>query len=132
MKIVAVIAVAIVGVIHVAIAIAEMFFWETPFIYERLGFTPDIAHQVAPIVKNAGLYNAFIAAGLFWGAFNENRSIRLFFLVCVVVAGIYGAVTLRPTTLVLQTLPAAIALILVWLDSRSNSIQAVKRYFVQS
>jgi len=120
MKIVAIIAVAIVGVTHVAIAMVEMFFWETPFIYERLGFTASIAHQVAPIVNNAGLYNAFIAAGLFWGAFNENRSIRLFFLVCVIVAGIYGAVTLRPTTLVLQTLPAAIALILVWLHSRSK------------
>jgi len=120
MKIVAIIAVAIVGVTHVAIAMVEMFFWETPFIYERLGFTVNIAHQVAPIVNNAGLYNAFIAAGLFWGAFNQNRSIRLFFLVCVIVAGIYGAVTLRPTTLVLQTLPAAIALILVWLHSRSK------------
>ncbi len=115
MKTVTTIAVAIVGVIHVAIAMVEMFFWETPFIYERLGFIPDIAHQVSPIVNNAGLYNAFIAAGLFWGAFNPNRSIRLFFSVCVIVAGLYGAVTLSPTTLLLQTLPATIALILVWL-----------------
>lgn len=114
------IAVAIVGVIHVVIAIVEMFFWETPLIYKGLGFIADIAHQVAPIVNNAGLYNAFIASGLFWGAFNQDSSIRLFFLVCVIVAGIYGAVTLRPTTLVLQTLPAAIALILVWLHSRSK------------
>ncbi|MEH1941476.1 MAG: DUF1304 domain-containing protein [Nostoc sp.] len=121
MKTVTTIAVAIVAVIHVAIAMVEMFFWETPFIYERLRFTPDIAHQVAPIVNNAGLYNAFIAAGLFWGAFNQNRSIRLFFSVCVIVAGLYGAVTLSPTTLLLQTLPATIALILVWLaHSRSK------------
>jgi putative membrane protein len=114
MKTVTTIPVAIVGVIHVAIAMVEMFFWETPFIYARLRFTPDIAHQVAPIVNNAGLYNAFMAAGLLWGAFNQNRSIRLFFLVCVIVAGLYGAVTLKPTTLVLQTLPATIALIFVW------------------
>lgn len=114
MKTVTTIAVAIVGVIHVAIAMVEMFFWETPFIYERLGFTPNIAHQVTPIVNNAGLYNAFLAAGLLWGAFNQNRSIQLFFLVCIIVAGLYGAVTLKPTTLKLQTLPATIAIILVW------------------
>lgn len=121
MKIVSTIAVAIVGVIHIAISIVEMFFWKTPFVYERLEFTADIASQVAPIVKNAGLYNAFIAAGLLWGAFNQNRSIRFFFLVCVVIAGLYGAVTLKPTTLLLQTLPATIALIFVWLEhSRSK------------
>ncbi|MBD2243475.1 DUF1304 domain-containing protein [Nostoc sp. FACHB-888] len=121
MKTTATIAVAIIGFIHVAIAMVEMFFWQTSLIYERLGFNADIAHQVAPIVNNAGLYNAFIAAGLLWGAFNQNRAIRLFFLVCVIVAGVYGAVTLKPTTLVLQTLPATIALILIWLaHSRSK------------
>lgn len=122
MKTTTTIAVAIVGVIHVAIAMVEMFFWETAFIYERLGFTADIAHKVAPIVNNAGLYNAFLAAGLLWGAFNQNRSIRLFFLVCIIVAGLYGAITLSPTTLLLQTLPATIALILVWLAYSSSKL----------
>lgn len=109
------IAVAMVGIVHVAIAVVEMFFWKIPAIYERLGFTADIASQVAPIVSNAGLYNAFIAAGLFWGAFSQQASIQVFFLVCVVIAGLYGAATLKPTTLVLQSFPATVALILVWL-----------------
>ncbi|HLO51441.1 MAG TPA: DUF1304 domain-containing protein [Kamptonema sp.] len=116
MKTISTIAVSIVGILHIVISMVEMFFWQTPLVYQRLGFTADIASQVAPIVNNAGLYNAFIAAGLLWGAFNQNRSIRLFFLICVVIAGLYGAVTLKPTTLLLQTLPAAIALIIIWLS----------------
>ncbi|MCY7323047.1 MAG: DUF1304 domain-containing protein [Phormidesmis sp. CAN_BIN36] len=115
MQTASIIAVAVVGFIHVVIAVVEMFFWRVPTVYERLGFTADIASQVAPIVSNAGLYNAFIAAGLFWGAFSQQASIQVFFLVCVVIAGLYGAATLRPTTLVLQSFPAIVALILVWL-----------------
>ncbi|MEC4984496.1 MAG: DUF1304 domain-containing protein [Oscillatoria sp. PMC 1068.18] len=105
-----------VAIIHVAIAIVEIFFWQQPFVYERLGFTHKIAQIVAPIVANAGLYNSFIAAGLVWGAFAKNNaiSIRVFFLVCVIVAGIFGAFTLKPTTLALQTIPAFLALVLVW------------------
>jgi putative membrane protein len=114
---VATIAVVFVAVVHIIISIVEIFLWEKPPVYERLGFTADVARQVTPIVRNAGLYNSFIAAGLIWGAFTKSDplSIRVFFLVCVVIAGIFGALTLKRTTLVLQTLPASIALILVWL-----------------
>ena len=56
--------VLVVAVIHVVIAIVEMFFWKNPLVYQRLNFTTDVANQVAPIVQNAGLYNGFIAAGL--------------------------------------------------------------------
>jgi len=122
MQIISNIVTAIVGVIHVAISIVEMFFWQTPTIYERLGFTNEVARQVSPIVNNAGLYNSFIAAGLFWGAINQNRSVRLFFLVCVVIAGLYGAVTLKPTTLLLQTLPAVVALIFIWLAHSQSKL----------
>lgn len=115
MQTASIIAVAVVGFIHTVIAVVEMFFWRIPTVYERLGFTADIASQVAPIVSNAGLYNAFIAAGLFWGAFSQQASIQVFFLVCVAIAGLYGAATLKPTTLVLQSFPATVALILVWL-----------------
>ncbi|MGF1934015.1 MAG: DUF1304 domain-containing protein [Nostoc sp. ChiQUE02] len=117
MQIVATIAIAFVAFIHIVISVVEMFLWKNPVVHQRLGFTADIASQVAPIVKNAGLYNGFIAAGLIWGAFTKSDvlSIRVFFLVCVVIAGIFGALTLKRTTLVLQTLPASIALIFVWL-----------------
>jgi putative membrane protein len=117
MQIIATIAVVFVAVIHIVISVVEMFLWEKPSVHQRLGFTADVAGQVAPIVRNAGLYNSFIAAGLIWGAFtqSDSLSVRGFFLVCVVIAGIFGALTLKRTTLVLQTLPASIALILVWL-----------------
>lgn len=117
MKIIATIGVAVVAVIHIAISVVEIFFWKTPLIHQRLDFTTELADKVYPIVQNAGLYNSFIAAGLIWGAFakSDTLPIRVFFLVCVVIAGIFGALTLKGTTLVLQTLPASVALICVWL-----------------
>lgn len=122
MQIVATIAVAFIAFIHIVISVVEMFLWKNPVVHQRLGFTADVASQVAPIVKNAGLYNGFIAAGLIWGAFTKSDVllIRVFFLVCVVIAGIFGALTLKRTTLVLQTLPASIALIFVWLAFVQN------------
>jgi putative membrane protein len=102
----------------VVISVVEMFFWNNPYLYGRLEFTSEQAKTVAPIVANAGLYNGFIAAGLIWGllAREAGLSIKVFFLLCVIVAGIVGAVTLKPTTLVLQTLPAFVALVGVWIS----------------
>lgn len=68
-------------------------------------------------MANAGLYNGFLAAGLIWGLLSDSGGprIEVFFLVCVVIAGVFGAVTLKRTTLVLQTLPGALALVAVWI-----------------
>ncbi|WP_334977366.1 DUF1304 domain-containing protein [Nostoc sp.] len=109
--------VLIVAAVHIAISVVEIFFWENPLVYQKLDFTAEIASKVTPIVQNAGLYNSFIAAGLIWRAFAKSNSleIRIFFLVCVIIAGVFGALTLKWTTLVLQTLPAFVALALVWL-----------------
>jgi putative membrane protein len=117
--------VMIVALIHIAISVVEMFFWETPIIYERLGFTAEVAHQVAAIVQNAGLYNSFIAAGLLWGVFARDRpsQIRVFFLICVLVAGVFGAMTLSSNTLVLQALPALLALILVSVTGKKSNLK---------
>ncbi|MEH2082156.1 MAG: DUF1304 domain-containing protein [Nostoc sp.] len=117
MSIMSTISVLIIAAIHIAISVAEIFLWENPLVYQRLDFTAEIASKVAPIVQNAGLYNSFIAAGLIWGTFAKSNSleIRVFFLVCVIIAGVFGALTLKWTTLVLQTLPAFVALAVVWL-----------------
>jgi putative membrane protein len=123
MQIVATIAVAVVAAIHITISVVEMFFWKNPLIYQRLDFTAELASKVYPIVQNAGLYNSFIAAGLIWGAFAKEKPIRVFFLVCVVIAGIFGALTLKWTTLILQSLPASAALILVWLAHSRFKLQ---------
>jgi putative membrane protein len=113
----AIAAVLTVALLHGVIAIVEMFFWKRPRVYTRLkqfGFTQDEANKVAPIVANAGLYNGFMAAGLVWSVVASSQQSAFFFLACVALAGVYGAATLRRTTLVLQTVPAALAALAVW------------------
>jgi putative membrane protein len=117
MPLIADIAVLFVAALHVAIGSVEMFLWQRPKVYSRLeqfGFTQTEASKVAPIVANAGLYNLFVAAGLAWSVATKNPTSSLFFLGFVAIAGIYGAATLKRSTLVLQTLPAALAVLAVW------------------
>lgn len=106
-------AVGFVAVIHIAIALAELFFWEK--IYARINFPPEAVGPVKPIVQNAGLYNSFIAAGLIWDLLTATVALQIsiFFLICVAIAGVFGAFTLSRNTLWLQTAPATIALALV-------------------
>src|SRR5947209_8996824 len=116
----AVILLVVTAVAHLGFMAIEMFPWNRPFVFElvKLGFSLCIENETvaAPIVHNAGLYNAFIAAGLIWGisAGAHAFHLRLFFLSCAFVAGCFGAVTLTPKTLLLQTLPAAAATIAVY------------------
>jgi putative membrane protein len=109
---VAILLVSLVALIHIAIAIAEISLWNLPQFHSRLDFSAEQAKKAAPIVANAGLYNSFLAAGLIWGLLSTVASsqIQMFFLICVAVAGVFGAVTLKPTTLLIQTFPAALAL----------------------
>lgn len=109
-------AVAIVGIIHIAIGITEIFLWLQPKRYQKFGFDEKTAEKVYPIVKNAGLYNEFIAAGLCWAAFTNSDpfSLRVFFLICVIVAGIFGGITLKSwKAFIMQTVLGAFALVLV-------------------
>ena len=113
--------VGLTAAIHVAISVVEMFLWTRPEVYRRLelGLDQDQARAIKPIVQNVGLYNAFLVAGLIWGLFAGQMAfpIRVFFLSCVIIAGIFGALTLKKsTTLVLQSLPATIALVLTYLS----------------
>ena len=122
--------VAIVALVHIILFVVEIFLWKEPFIHGRLGFTLEEAIKVAPIVANAGLYNGFLAAGLIWGLVSGKTgdAIKVFFLVCVIIAGIFGAATLTRTPLLIQTAPGAIALFLVGI---SNS-QAKKHLGAQA
>src|SRR5262245_43429882 len=116
MSMIANVLVAIVAGLHVLISLIEMLLWNKAVVHERLAFTGSEARKVAPIVANAGLYNAFIAAGLLFSLLSgDNTSLKIFFLACVMIAGIFGAVTLKWTTLVLQTIPAMAALLMVLL-----------------
>ncbi len=124
---------AITSLIHIILCVVEMFFWKEPIIHQRLGFTLEEAIKVAPIVANAGLYNGVLAAGLIWGLISGKTgdAIKVFFLACVIIAGIFGAATLTRTPLLIQTAPGAIALFLVliskWRNSGNQQYQAVSK-----
>ena len=114
---------AITSLIHIILCVVEIFFWKEPVIHQRLGFPLEEALKVAPIVANAGLYNGFLAAGLIWGLISGKTgdAIKIFFLACVIIAGIFGAATLTRTPLLIQTAPGAIALSLLWISkSQAN------------
>jgi len=104
--------------VHLAIAIVEMLLWNTRFaasMHRELGLSEDEANKVAPIVANAGLYNAFLAVGLIWGYSTNTVEIIRLFVICVIVAGIFGFLTLRSwKPLAIQSVPGAIALLFVW------------------
>ena len=103
--------VLLVAVEHIAFMVLEMFFWTKPLGRRVFGLTPELATASAVLAKNQGLYNGFLAAGLIWGCFSGERVLIVFLLVCVVVAGVYGAVTVKRSILFVQALPAATALL---------------------
>ncbi|GAA5508039.1 DUF1304 domain-containing protein [Novipirellula caenicola] len=120
MQTIAELAVGAVAAIQFLIAGIELFLWKNERVYTRLkslNLSEDEAKKIAPIVANAGLYNAFIGAGLVWGLRSSEceTSLKLFFLACVATAGIFGAATLSKNTLFLQTLPALVAGGLTWI-----------------
>ena len=118
--VVAAIMVFLVAALHVYILVLEMFLWRTPRGLRSFGMTQEVADSSAKLAANQGLYNGFLAAGLLWGLFGygvvPGRATLTFFLACVVVAGLYGGATLNRRIVLIQPLPAAIALILVWLS----------------
>lgn len=109
------IAVAIVALIHLYILVLEMFLWQKPVVLRAFGITKEFAAASKVLAANQGLYNGFLAAGLIWGLFSGEIQVQRFFLGCVLVAGVYGAMTANIRILWIQALPALIALILLGL-----------------
>jgi putative membrane protein len=109
------IAVALVALLHLYFLVLEMFFWEKPLGLRVFGLTPEFAKASRALAANQGLYNGFIVAGLVWGLSlgSAGDSIKIFFLGCVVVAGVFGALTANRRILWVQALPGAVALALV-------------------
>jgi putative membrane protein len=118
MPLAATIVVALIGCIQAYILILEMFLWDKSIGLQAFNQTPEAAAATKVLAGNQGLYNGFLAAGLFWGASlgPAGYSIRIFFLSCVLIAGIYGAATAVRKTLLIQSLPALIGLALVLLS----------------
>jgi putative membrane protein len=120
MKLVANFFIFIVAVSHVGILVLEMFFWNHPIGQKIFSMTPEVAETSAVLAMNQGLYNGFLAAGLFWGLLINRLDIKVFFLCCVIIAGIFGGLTAKTRILFTQGLPALIALILVLMSSRNT------------
>ncbi|HKH43184.1 MAG TPA: DUF1304 domain-containing protein [Thermoanaerobaculia bacterium] len=117
MGIAANVAVGLVAALHVYFLVLEMFFWKKPLGRRVFGLTREMAEATAALAANQGLYNGFLAAGLLWGLSlgPDGFPVRVFFLICVIVAGVFGAATANRRILWVQALPGAIALALTWL-----------------
>jgi putative membrane protein len=122
MTVLAQILVGIVAALHLGFLVLEMFLWNTPRGRATFGTTPEFAAESATLAANQGLYNGFLAAGLVWGLIAADPvgfQAKVFFLVCVIIAGLYGARTVSSRILFIQAVPAVLALAAVLL-SRSG------------
>jgi putative membrane protein len=115
LEVLAALAIGIVACLHITFLVMEMFLWTKPIGRRSFGLTEELALATATLAKNQGLYNGFLAAGLIWAAFSGTWSIQLFFLVCVMVAGVFGALTVSRSILWIQAAPAAVALLIAFL-----------------
>jgi putative membrane protein len=108
------IVIALVAALHIYFLILEMFLWDKPAGLRAFGHSKEAAAASRVLAANQGLYNGFLAAGLIWGlALGGGMPVKVFFLSCVLVAGVYGAATASKKILFIQALPAAIALALL-------------------
>ncbi|MQQ99769.1 DUF1304 domain-containing protein [Glaciimonas soli] len=104
--------IAIVALLHAYFLVLEMFLWDKPYGLKTFRLTQEFATASKSLAANQGLYNGFLAAGLVWGLSlgSAGTAIKIFFLICVIVAGVFGAATVNRKILFIQALPAAIAL----------------------
>lgn len=107
--------VVIVALLHVGFLVLEMFLWDHPTGRKIFRMTPEYSKASATLAANQGLYNGFLAAGLIWGLVIRDAAVQLFFLICVLIAGVYGGFTAKRSILYMQALPALLALIAVYL-----------------
>ena len=107
--------VLVVALLHLYFLVLEMFLWDTPRGRKVFGLTPEFAAQSKVLAANQGLYNGFLAAGLLWGLYlgPAGQAVKIFFLLCVLVAGVYGGATANKRIYFIQALPAAVGLALV-------------------
>ncbi len=111
----------LVALLHLYFLVLEMFLWDKPKGMKAFGLTPQKAAETKVLAANQGLYNGFLAAGLLWGLFQDlmyqgdaGLDFKVFFLLCVLLAGVYGAMTASKKILYIQAMPAALALLLLF------------------
>ncbi len=121
MKLFANIMTAFVAISHFGFMALEMFFWDHPMGQKIFDMTPEFSAASAPLAANQGLYNGFLAAGLVWGMLSKQTNVKVFFLSCIVIAGVFGSITAKSSILYTQALPALVALFLVWAVSKKSA-----------
>ena len=119
MSMIANIVVGLIALLHIYILVLEMFLWTRPAGLRAFGQTQEAANASRVLAANQGLYNGFLAAGLFWGLSlgASGIDVQIFFLSCVLIAGLYGAATASRKILFVQAIPAMIGLVLVFVSS---------------
>lgn len=110
MSIVARVLICLVALSHLGFLVLEMFFWDHPVGRKIFSMTPEISAASKVLAANQGLYNGFLAAGLLWALVTDRRDLKIFFLGCVIVAGLFGGLTAKITIIFTQALPALLAL----------------------
>lgn len=116
MNLIANILVVLVAILHLGFLVLEMFLWDHPTGRKTFKMTPEYSKASATLAANQGLYNGFLAAGLIWGVVTSNIPVQIFFLICVLIAGIYGGFTAKRSILYMQALPGLLALVTVLLS----------------
>ena len=134
--------IAVVALLHLYFMYLEMVAWDTPPGRKAFKLNPEFAAASKMLAANQGLYNGFLAAGLIWGLYlgGAGFEVKTFFLVCVVVAGLFGAATVARKILYVQALPAAAALVALWLGlvrqatpgQRSVSFSSMRRFLLRA
>lgn len=117
MKLAANIVIAIVSIAHLGFLVLEMFLWNHPIGRRVFNMSEEVSRSSAILAANQGLYNGFLAAGLLWGLWSGVVAVKIFFLICVVVAGVYGGMTAKRSILLIQALPGLVGLALVYFSS---------------
>ena len=112
---IAAVRVVLVAVLHAWFLVLEMFLWTRPAGLKTFRNTPEKAETTRVLAANQGLYNGFLAAGLLWGLVTAQWNVVVFFLLCVVVAALYGAWSVSRRIFYVQGVPAIAALAAIWL-----------------
>ncbi|MCM2344109.1 MAG: DUF1304 domain-containing protein [Alphaproteobacteria bacterium] len=105
--------IVLVAGLHLGFLVLEMFLWQKPLGLKTFRLSPEQAQMTAVLAANQGLYNGFLAAGLLYGVIAGSLPFQIFFLTCVIIAGLYGGYSVNRRIILIQSLPALIALIFV-------------------
>ena len=111
----------LVALLHIGIMALEMFFWDHPVGKKVFSMTTEIAQSSEVLAMNQGLYNGFLGFGLLWGLMSGNQSLKVFLLICITIAGIFGGLTAKTSILYVQALPGFITLLLVLKSKRRQA-----------